>query len=120
MNQSQRDVIVENYGGKVPTFGDDGRLMVLVQLDIFEEDEDVLDVEGMPFEVARKTLGGLDSAGRLVGDHRESFESLDDAVEWVVQEHGGTVDALVDSFNQEITEEHLGMTMDEIKAALGQ
>ena len=94
--------------------------MVLIQLDIFEEDEDVLDVEGMPFEVARKTLGGLDSAGRLVGDHRDSFESLEDAVEWVVQEHGGAVDALVDSFNQEITEEHLGMTRDEIKDALGQ
>ena len=66
MNQAQRDVIVENYGGKIPTFGDDGRLMILIQLDIFDDDDDVLDVEGMPFEVARKTHGGLDSSGRSI------------------------------------------------------
>jgi hypothetical protein len=75
-----------------------------------EIEQGVPDDPEAPFEVSVKT------AHKNV---RESFATIEDAIADIVNTEGGTVEELSDEFSFEATEEHLGMTMDEIKSAFG-
>ena len=112
-NDDKTAAIAEQGGGCVLRFDDVARLATLIELAAFTEDEieqGVADDPDCPFEVGVKT------ASKNV---RSSFATLEEAIAEVVNTEGGTVDELADEFNFEVTEEHIGLTLEEIKAALG-
>ena len=111
-DQKKIDSIIDQGGGCILRF-EDGKLATLVELAAYTDDEieqGVPDDPEAPFEVSVKT------AHKNV---RESFATIEDAIADIVNTEGGTVEELSDEFSFEVTEEHLGMTMDEIKSALG-
>ena len=113
MDKDKLEAIQDQGGGCVLRFSD-GKLSTLVELAAYTEEEieqGVPQDPEAPFEVSVKTSHK---------NAREAFATLEEAIAEIVNTEGGTVDELADEFNFEVTEEHLGMTMDEIKAALGQ
>lgn len=117
MNKDKLEAIQDQGGGCILRFDGEGKLQTLIELNAYTEEEaeqGILEQEGMLYEVNEKTANRCD---------RSSFETLEEAVEHTVGASELPLDEVLteleSEFNFCVTEEQIGMDLQEIKQAIG-
>jgi len=117
MDKDKLEAIQDQGGGCLLRFDGDGKLQTLIELNAYTEEEaaeGILEVEGMLYEVNVKTDTRCD---------RDSYETLEHAVERVQEACQRPIAEVLleleSEFNFSVTEDYLGMDLQEIKQAVG-